>query len=78
MKEAKKGPKSLDNSKEMLSVLRTIESHLASLVYYQNPSRHLGQSLEKYAASAYVEENKIMHDDLRTMIIEELQKLRGN
>ena len=78
MKEAKKGARSPDNSKEMLSALKKIESHLATLVYYQNPSRQLGQSIEKYAASAYVEENKKIHDDLRTMVIEELQKLRGN
>ena len=74
MKEAKKTIKPLDNSSEMLNVLRKIEGHLASMVYYQNPSRALGQSMEKYAAKTFAEGMKTQ-DNLRTMIIEELQKL---
>ena len=65
----------LDNSKEVLSVLKTIEGHLASMVYYQNPSRGTDTEMEKYAAQAYIGENKKSQDDLRTMIMEELQKL---
>ena len=58
MKEARKGPKTLDNSKEVLNVLNKIERHLSTLVYYQGPSRGLGQSIEKYAPKPYVEGNK--------------------
>jgi hypothetical protein len=74
MKEAKKTIKPLDGSREVLNVLKKIEGHLASMVYYQNPSRGLGQSAEKYAAKAFTEGAKAQ-DDLRTMIMEELQKL---
>jgi hypothetical protein len=75
MKEAKKNIKPLDGSREVLSVLKKIEGHLASMVYYQNPSRGLGQSVEKHAARAFVDEGAKTQDDLRTMIMEELQKL---
>ena len=75
MKEARKGAKTLDNSKEVLNVLNKIERHLSTLVYYQGPSRGLGQSIEKYAPKPYVEGNKKLQNDLRTMIMEELQKL---
>ena len=75
MKEAKNPAGPLNNSAEVLRVLKRIEGHLASMVYYQNPSRGLGSEMEKHAAKAYVGENKKSQDDLRTMIMEELQKL---
>jgi len=78
MKEAKKNvkyAKPLDNSKEVLSTLKKIEGHLATMVYYQNPSRRLGQSIEKYAAKGFVDEGTKAQDGLRRMIMEELQKL---
>ena len=73
MKEAKKN-KGLDGSKEVLKVLRQIESHLAEMAYYQNPSRGLGQSVQKHASAAFTEGTKAQVD-LRAMIMEELQKL---
>jgi hypothetical protein len=75
MKEVKKDIKPLDKSGEILKTLKRMEGHLASMVYYQNPSRGLGQSIEKYAAKGYVDEGAEAQDDLRTMIMEELQKL---
>ena len=45
------------------------------MAYYQNPSRRLGQSIEKYAAKGFVDEGTKAQDGLRRMIMEELQKL---
>ena len=73
MKEAKKN-KGLDGSKEVLNVLKKIEGHLAEMAYYQNPSRGLGQSVEKHAAKGFTEGTKAQVA-LRAMIMEELQKL---
>ena len=75
MKEARRGPSPPDNSREMLRVLNKIERHLASLVYYQQPSRKFGASIEKSAAAPYIEEDKQLQEDLRPVIVEELQKL---
>ena len=75
MIETKKSARQLGGSGEILNVLNKIERHLSSLVYYQQPSRRLGQSIEQYAAEPYIEESKKLQNDLRTMVMEELQKL---
>tara|TARA_R100001129_G_scaffold143113_2_gene104180 strand:- start:3346 stop:3594 length:249 start_codon:yes stop_codon:yes gene_type:complete len=77
MKEAKNPPTRSESrdSREVLKVLNKIERHLASLVYYQQPSRSFGASIEKSAAMPYISEGNESREELRAMIAEELQKI---
>ena len=59
----------------ILKVLNSIDAHLASIVYYQSPSRGFGASIEKAAAQPYINENKTLKDKIKTLVIEELRKL---
>ena len=60
---------------QILKALNSIDSHLASLVYHQMPSRGFGASIEKAAAQPYVNESKKLEDKIEKLVIEELRKL---
>ena len=60
---------------KIIGVLESIDSHLASLVYHQSPSRGFGASIEKAAAQPYMEESKKIEDKIEKLVIEELRKL---
>tara|TARA_R110002020_G_scaffold202207_1_gene405282 strand:+ start:134 stop:397 length:264 start_codon:yes stop_codon:yes gene_type:complete len=60
---------------EMINILSTIEEHLASMVYYQGPSRGLGAGVEKTFAQPYINERKKLKDNIEELVIEELRKL---
>ena len=79
MKEEKKhtGTKDQmdDHAHSILKVLNSIDSHLASLVYHQSPSRGFGASIEKAVAQPYVSESKKLEDKIEKLVIEELRKL---
>tara|TARA_R100001463_G_scaffold118817_1_gene174649 strand:- start:334 stop:588 length:255 start_codon:yes stop_codon:yes gene_type:complete len=64
-----------DHVFSILKVLNSIDSHLASMVYHQNPSRGFGASIEKAVAQPYVSESKKIEDKIEKLVIEELRKL---
>jgi hypothetical protein len=61
--------------KEMISLLKKIESHMASLVYYQQDSRGFTAGVEKAIAQPFVNERK--DNALESMIKEEIKKALG-
>ena len=60
---------------DILRVLNSIDSHLASMVYYQGPSRGFGAEIEKAQAQPYITESKTLKDKIEKLVIEELRKL---
>ena len=64
-----------DHAHSILRVLSSIDSHLASLVYHQMPSRGFGASIEKARAQPYVGESKTLKDKIEELVVEELRKL---
>jgi len=64
-----------DHVFSILKVLNSIDSHLASLVYYQSPSRGFGASVEKAVAQPYINEGKTLKDNIEKLVIEELRKI---
>ena len=64
----------------VLKVLNNIESHLASMVYYQQPSRGFGASIEKALAQPFTGEMNENKDNnvLKSMIREEVKKALGD
>jgi hypothetical protein len=58
----------------ILRVLNSIDSHLASMVYYQSASRGFGAGIEKAVAQPYITEHKKLEDKIKTLVIEELRK----
>ena len=63
-----------DHVHSILKVLNSIDSHLASMVYYQSPSRGFGASIEKAVAQPYITEHKKLEDKIKTLVSEELRK----
>ena len=64
---------------DVLKALNNIESHLASLVYYQQPSRGFGAHIEKALAQPFTGEmNENKDNDLESMIREEIKKSLGD
>jgi len=61
---------------DILSVLSSIDSHLASMDYYQQPSRGFSAGIEKAIAQPFVSENK--DSVLENMIREEIKKALGD
>ena len=59
---------------DILSVLNNINSHLASLVYYQQDSRGLGAGVEKALAQPFVKESKTLKGKIEKLVSEELRK----
>ena len=64
-----------DSSKEMVSLLKKIESHMAALVYYQQDSRGFTAGVEKAIAQPFVSENK--DNALESMIRKEIKNILG-
>ena len=63
----------------IIGVLESIDSHLASLVYYQSESRGFGASIEKAAAQPYISESKSLQEEIKKLVIESLKELKkGN
>ena len=60
----------------IINVLESIDSHLASLVYYQSESRGFGASIEKAAAQPYISENKSLQGEIEKLVIESLKELK--
>ena len=77
-KENHKGTKSQmdQHAHDILKVLSSIDSHLASLVYETTPSRGFAAGVEKYVAQPFVSENK--DNVLESMIREEIKKALGD
>jgi hypothetical protein len=76
MKEAKRRfSKDDSQTDEMIRILRKMETHLAAIVYYQQPSRGFGAGIEKAMARPYISENKELRDKIKAFVIEELRKL---
>ena len=63
-----------DHVHSILSVLNSIDSHLASLTYHQLPSRGYEATIQKKLAQPYMNENKTLEDKIKTLVIEELKK----
>ena len=61
---------------EILRVLKSIESHMASLVYETTPSRGFTAGIEKVVAQPFIDESK--DNVLRNMIREEIKKSLGD
>jgi hypothetical protein len=61
---------------KIINVLESIDSHLASLVYYQSESRGFGASIEKAAAQPYISENKSLQGEIEKLVIESLKELK--
>ena len=68
-----------DHVYSILKVLKSIDAHLASLVYEATPSRGFAAGIEKATAQQYVSESKTIEDKIKNLVIEELKKLNeGN
>ena len=64
---------------KIVSVLQSIDSHLASLVYYQSDARGFGASIEKAAAQPYISESESLQEEIKKLVIESLKELKkGN
>jgi hypothetical protein len=61
---------------KIISVLESIDSHLASLVYYQSESRGFGAAIEKAAAQPYIGESKSLQEEIEKLVIESLKELK--
>ena len=78
MKEAKKHPKKDPMDKhvhEILKVLRSIDSHLASMVYEATPGRGFTAGAEKIMAQPFIDESK--DNALANLIREEIRNALG-
>ena len=51
----------------ILTVLKSIESHLASIAYHQLPSRGKEPSVEKAMAQAFMHEDKTLKDKIEQL-----------
>ena len=61
---------------KIINVLESIDSHLASLVYYQSESRGFGASIEKAAAQPYINESESLQEEIKKLVIESLKELK--
>ena len=61
---------------EVLKVLRSIDSRLASLVYETTPSRGFAAGIEKAIAQPFIDEGK--NNVLEKIIREEIKKALGD
>ncbi len=64
-KEKTSKEKMEEQSERIIRVLESIDSHLASLVYYQSESRGFGASIEKAAAQPYISESKSLQEEIK-------------
>ena len=80
MKEEKKQTGSKEqmdkHAYKIINVLESIDSHLASLVYYQSESRGFGASIEKAAAQPYISESESLQEEIKKLVIESLRELK--
>ena len=80
MKEEKKHTGTKDkmdmHARKILGVLGSIDSHLASLVYYQSESRGFGASIDKAAAQPYISESESLQEEIKKLVIESLRELK--
>ena len=65
-----------DQAERIIRVLESIDSHLSSMVYYQNPSRGFGASIEKAAAQPYISETVSLREEIEKLVIESLKELK--
>ena len=75
-KEKTSKEKMEEQSERIIRVLESIDSHLASLVYYQSESRGFGASIEKAAAQPYISESKSLQEEIKKLVIESLKELK--
>jgi hypothetical protein len=80
MAKEKKKPGSEEKMDEhayrIINVLESIDSHLASLVYYQSESRGFGASIEKSVAQPYISESESLQEEIKKLVIESLRELK--
>ena len=78
-KEKTSKEKMEEQSERIIRVLESVDSHLASLVYYQSESRGFGASIEKAAAQPYISESESLQEKIKKLVIESLKELKkGN
>jgi len=65
-----------EHAYRIINVLESIDSHLASLVYYQSESRGFGASIEKAAAQPYISESESLQEEIKKLVIESLKELK--
>ena len=65
-----------EHAYRIINVLESIDSHLASLVYYQSESRGFGASIEKAAAQPYISESESLQEEIKKLVIESLRELK--
>ena len=75
-KEKTSKEKMEEQSERIIRVLESIDSHLASLVYYQSESRGFGASIEKAAAQPYISESESLQEEIKKLVIESLKELK--
>ena len=75
-KEKTSKEKMEEQSERIIRVLESIDSHLASLVYYQSESRGFGASIEKAAAQPYISESESLQEEIKKLVIESLRELK--
>jgi len=65
-----------EQAERIIRVLESVDSHLASLVYYQSESRGFGASIEKAAAQPYISESESLQEKIKKLVIESLKELK--
>ncbi len=65
-----------EHANRIISVLESIDSHLASLVYYQQPSRGFAAGVEKSRAAPYINESESLQEEIEKLVIESLKELK--
>jgi len=65
-----------DHAHRIVGILESIDSHLASMVYYQSESRGFGASIEKSVAQPYINESESLQEEIKKLVIESLRELK--
>jgi|TARA_R110000823_G_scaffold7935_1_gene28629 hypothetical protein len=65
-----------EHANKIIRVLESIDTHLASLVYYQQPTRGFGASVDTHAAAPYINESKSLQEEIEKLVIESLRELK--
>jgi len=75
-KEKTSKEKMEEQAERIIRVLESVDTHLASLVYYQSESRGFGASIEKAAAQPYISESESLQEEIEKLVIESLKELK--
>ena len=64
-----------EHANRIISVLESIDSHLAAMVYYQRPSSGVVASVDKHVAAPYISESEALQEKIEKLVIESLKEL---